>query len=200
VGSRAILLAASPFAPGIAGFDELSKASRVTGVGGAEVGFLGTEQREPVPLDRLPSHATRAVLAAEDRRFYDHSGVDPAAVFGALRDNVLRQESRGGSTITQQLAKLNYTGSQRTYLRKLKEVMYASKLEDRYSKDQLLERYMNQVYFGEGAYGSGWRHRRSSGCRRILARVEGVGRPDLARQHGRLSRRELLRRHPEERL
>jgi len=155
VGSRAILLAASPFAPGIAGFDELSKASRVTGVGGAEVGFLGTEQREPVPLDRLPSHVTRAVLAAEDRRFYDHSGVDPAAVFGALRDNVLRQESRGGSTITQQLAKLNYTGSQRTYLRKLKEVMYASKLEDRYSKDQLLERYMNQVYFGEGAYGIG---------------------------------------------
>ena len=148
-------MAASPLAPGIAGFDDLAKASRVTGVDGAEVGFLGTELREPVPLDRLPPHVSQAVLAAEDSRFYDHSGVDPAAVFAALRDNVLRRTSRGGSTITQQLAKLNYTGSQRTYLRKLKEVMYASKLEDKYSKDELLERYLNQVYFGEGAYGIG---------------------------------------------
>ena len=155
IGSRAILLVASPLAPGIAGFDELSKASRVTGVDGAEVGFLGTEQREPVPLDRLPEHVRQAVLAAEDARFYEHSGVDPAAVFAAVRDNVLRRDSRGGSTITQQLAKLNYTGSQRTYLRKIKEVLYASELEDRYSKDELLERYLNQVYFGEGAYGIG---------------------------------------------
>jgi len=155
VGSRVILFVASPLAPGTAGFDDLEKASRVTGADGAEVGFLGTEQREPVPLSQVPTHVTRAVLAAEDARFYDHSGVDPAAVFAALRDNLLRKDNRGGSTITQQLAKLNYTGSQRTYLRKLKEVMYASELEDRYSKDELLERYLNQVYFGEGAYGIG---------------------------------------------
>ncbi|MDP8936345.1 MAG: penicillin-binding protein [Actinomycetota bacterium] len=154
-GSRLILFVASPLAPGVTGFDDLEKASRVTGVGGAEVGFLGTEQREPVPLTQVPPHVTRAVLAAEDNRFYDHSGVDPAAVFGALRDNLLRKDSRGGSTITQQLAKLNYTGSQRTYLRKLREVLYAAELEDRYSKDELLERYLNQVYFGEGAYGIG---------------------------------------------
>jgi penicillin-binding protein 1A len=152
-GSRVVLFVASPLAPGIAGFDDLDKASRVTGVGGDEVGFLGTEQREPVPLAQLPPHVSRAVLAAEDSRFYDHSGIDPAAVFGALRDNLLRNDSRGGSTITQQLAKLNYTGSERTFLRKFREVLYASELEDRYSKDELLERYLNQVYFGEGAYG-----------------------------------------------
>ncbi len=155
VGSRIILFVASPLAPGIAGFDDLEKASRVTGVDGAEVGFLGLEQREPVPLAQLPPHVTRAVLAAEDARFYDHSGVDPAAVFAAVRDNLFRRDARGGSTITQQLAKLNYTGSQRTFLRKLKEVLYASELEDRYSKDELLERYVNQVYFGDGAYGIG---------------------------------------------
>ncbi|MDQ4071231.1 MAG: penicillin-binding protein, partial [Actinomycetota bacterium] len=155
VGSRIILFVASPLAPGIAGFDDLEKASRVTGVDGAEVGFLGLEQREPVPLAQLPPHDTQAVLAAEDARFYDHSGVDPAAVFAAVRDNLFRRDARGGSTITQQLAKLNYTGSQRTFLRKLKEVLYASELEDRYSKDELLERYVNQVYFGDGAYGIG---------------------------------------------
>ncbi len=154
-GSRLILFVASPLSPGIAGFDDLEKASRVTGVDGAEVGFRGTEQREPVPLAQVPSHVTHAVLAAEDFRFYDHSGVDPAAVFAAVRDNLVRNDSRGGSTITQQLAKLNYTGSQRTFLRKLKEVMYAVELEDRYSKDELLERYLNQVYFGDGAYGIG---------------------------------------------
>ncbi len=67
--------------------------------------------------------------------------------------NSARGQSQGGSTITQQLAKLNYVGSNRTFLRKFKEVLYASKLESKYSKDQLLERYINQVYFGEGAYG-----------------------------------------------
>jgi len=152
VASRAILIAASPFAPNIAGFENLPDASKVVAGDGSPVGLLGTEQRDPVRLDQLPPHVTRAVLAAEDADFYSHSGVDPEAVFRAILSNV-RGGAQGGSTITQQLAKLNYVGSSHTVFRKFKEVLYASKLESKYSKNQLLERYLNQVYFGDGAYG-----------------------------------------------
>ncbi len=152
VASRAILVVASPFAPDIKGFEDLPDASRVVARDGADVGLLGTERRDPLRLDQLPPHVIRAVLAAEDADFYSHSGVDPSAVFRAMV-NSARGQSQGGSTITQQLAKLNYVGSNRTFARKFREVLYASKLEGKYSKDELLERYVNQVYFGEGAYG-----------------------------------------------
>ena len=152
VTSRVILVVASPLAPDIKGFEDLPDASKIIARDGAEVGLLGTEQRDPVRLNQLPPHVTKAVLAAEDADFYSHSGVDPSAVFRAMV-NSARGQSQGGSTITQQLAKLNYVGSNRTFARKLREVLYASKLEGKYTKDQLLERYVNQVYFGEGAYG-----------------------------------------------
>jgi penicillin-binding protein 1A len=154
VASRVILVAASPFAPNIKGFDELPDASRVVAKDGTQVGLLGTEQRDPVRLSQLPPQVTHAVLAAEDADFYSHSGVDPSAVFRAMV-NTAKGQSQGGSTITQQLAKTNYVGSSHSLFRKFKEVLYASKLEDKYSKDQLLERYLNQVYFGGGAYGIG---------------------------------------------
>lgn len=152
VGSRVILFVASPFAPSTSNFDDLPEASRVVAADGTEIGMLGTELRTPVVLADLPPHVPEAVLAAEDANFYDHSGVDPTAVFRAMF-NTVAGRPQGGSTITQQLAKLNYTGSQRTLLRKFKEVLYASRLEQKYDKDELLERYLNQVYFGEGAYG-----------------------------------------------
>jgi penicillin-binding protein 1A len=153
VASRAILVVASPFAPNISGFDALPDASKVVARDGTEVGLLGTEQRDPVRLDQLPAQVPHAVLAAEDADFYSHSGVDPSAVFRAVVNNARGGGSQGGSTITQQLAKLNYVGSSHSVFRKFKEVLYASKLEDKYSKNQLLERYLNQVYFGNGAYG-----------------------------------------------
>jgi membrane peptidoglycan carboxypeptidase len=152
VASKVILFVASPLAPSTGGFDDLPGASRVLAADGSEVGLLGIEQREPVRLSTLPPHVVRAVLAAEDANFYEHSGVDPAAVLRAAL-NTAKGDTQGGSTITQQLAKLNYTGSERTVLRKLKEVLYASRLERKYSKDELLERYLNQVYFGDNAYG-----------------------------------------------
>ncbi|HUQ63654.1 MAG TPA: transglycosylase domain-containing protein [Acidimicrobiales bacterium] len=155
VTSKIILTVATPLAPGTKGFDELSKASRVMAADGTEIGQLGGEQREPLKLDQLPPHVAKAVLAAEDAGFYDHSGVDPSAVFRAMFNMAKGGGVSGGSTITQQLAKLNYTGSQRTILRKFKEVLYASQLERKYSKDELLERYLNQVYLGYGAYGFG---------------------------------------------
>ncbi len=153
VTSKALLFAFSPIAPGIGNFDDLFQGSKVLAADGSVLAVLdGAQRREPVALDTLPEHVPRAVLAAEDANFYDHGGVDPSAVFRAFLRNA--QGSRqGGSTITQQLAKLNYTKSERTVLRKLREVQYAVRLEKKYSKDELLERYLNQVYFGEGAYG-----------------------------------------------
>ncbi|HEX8770599.1 MAG TPA: transglycosylase domain-containing protein, partial [Acidimicrobiales bacterium] len=115
----------------------------------------GSQDRDPIKLHELPDHVRNAVLAAEDADFYSHSGVDPEGVFRALLRNSTGGRQQGGSTITQQLAKLNYTGSQRTVLRKFKEVLYASELERKYSKHELLERYLNQVYLGHGAYGFG---------------------------------------------
>jgi penicillin-binding protein 1A len=82
-------------------------------------------------------------------------GFDPEAVLRALVNNIRGAPLQGGSTITQQLTKLNYTDGQRTIMRKFREVLYASRLEQRYSKDELLERYINQVYFGDNAYGLG---------------------------------------------
>ena len=151
--SRAVLVAVSPFAPSISGFDDLPQASTVVAADGSVVGRLGKEERQPVDLHRLPPHVVHAVLAAEDARFDEHGGVDVTALMRAAWNDVRSGQVQGGSTITQQLAKLNYTGSQRTVFRKLREVLYAAKLEQRYSKNELLQRYINQVYFGDGNYG-----------------------------------------------
>ncbi|MDP9387019.1 MAG: transglycosylase domain-containing protein, partial [Actinomycetota bacterium] len=152
-GSKAVLAAFAPLAPGIENFEGLSQGSRVLAADGTLLADLdGAQRRDPVRIAALPPHVTKAVLAAEDANFYDHGGVDPSAVFRAFL-RTAQGSRQGGSTITQQLAKLNYTKSERTLLRKLREVQYAVRLEKKYSKDELLERYLNQVYFGDGAYG-----------------------------------------------
>jgi len=151
--SKAILFIASPLAPDIDDFKRLPETTKVVAADGAVLAELDKAQRRvPVKLGDLPDHVTRAVLAAEDEDFYEHSGIDPDAVFRAFV-RTATGNAQGGSTITQQLAKINYTAGERTVFRKLKEVLYASKLEERYSKDTLLQRYLNQVYFGEQAYG-----------------------------------------------
>lgn len=150
---RVVLTVMSPFAPSISGFQDLPQASKVLAADGTEVGRLGGEERHPVELSRLPAHVVQSVLAAEDANFAEHGGVDLTALARAAWNDVRGRKLQGGSTITQQLAKLNYTGSERTIFRKLREVLYASKLEQKYSKRELLERYLNQVYFGEGNYG-----------------------------------------------
>ena len=154
-GSRVVLFVASPLAPGIGGFDDLPATSKILAADGSVLVELDTPtggRRQPVDLQRLPDHVWQAVLAAEDENFYEHSGVDPGAVFRAMVRSA-QGRAQGGSTITQQLAKINYTRSERTVFRKLREVLYASKLEDKYTKDELLERYLNQVYLGDRAYG-----------------------------------------------
>lgn len=146
-------LASEPLAPAIDEFDTLSATTRVVARDGAVLHELNDGQhREPVPLDELPRHVGHAILAAEDAQFFDHAGFDLLAVARAgLR--TLQGDMQGGSTITQQLAKVNFTDSDRTITRKVQELVYAARLEDRFSKEELLERYVNQVYFGDGAYG-----------------------------------------------
>ena len=153
VVSKAVLVALSPFAPDIGGFHDLPAPSRIVAADGTPLASLGGAARRTVRLEHLPKDVSHAMLAAEDADFYHHSGVDPAGVFRALVNNAKGNHLQGGSTITQQLAKLNYTGGRRTAFRKLRELLYAVRLEQRYSKDELLERYLNQVYFGDNAYG-----------------------------------------------
>jgi penicillin-binding protein 1A len=152
--SRAILWAASPVTPFVPDFRRLPDTTRVLAADGSELADLSGEdgRRQVVGLDAVPEHVRRAVLAAEDADFYRHSGVNPLSLVRAAVSTAFGH-TEGGSTITQQLAKLNYTGSSRSLFRKVREVFYASALEERYSKDELLTRYLNQVYFGEGAYG-----------------------------------------------
>ena len=152
--SRLILWAAAPITPFIPDFHRLPDTTRVLAADGSVLADLSGEDgnRQAVTLDTLPDHVKRAVLAAEDADFYHHSGINPLAITRAVASTALGH-AQGGSTITQQLAKLNYTGSSHSLFRKVREVFYASALEERYSKDELLTRYINQVYFGEGAYG-----------------------------------------------
>jgi penicillin-binding protein 1A len=107
-----------------------------------------------VTLKELPPHLPKAFLAIEDRRFYDHWGVDPVGILRAVMRNIThRGVAQGGSTLTQQLAKNLFLTQERTASRKIQEAILAFWLERKYSKDQILELYLNRVYFGAGAYG-----------------------------------------------
>ncbi|HEX2064203.1 MAG TPA: transglycosylase domain-containing protein, partial [Acidimicrobiales bacterium] len=115
----------------------------------------GAEYRVPVPLEQMSPALRDAVVAAEDRRFWDHSGIDLRAIGRALlRNAAAAGVEEGGSTITQQYVKNVHLGDGQTLRRKLREVAIARELEKRYSKEQILERYLNAVYFGNGAYGA----------------------------------------------
>jgi penicillin-binding protein 1A len=115
---------------------------------------LHVERRFFVPLAQIPQSLRDAVIATEDRRFYSHWGVDPIGIARAVVQNYRRGRIvEGGSTITQQLAKVLFLTPDKSLGRKLREAVLAFELERRYSKDRILEMYLNQVYFGQGAYG-----------------------------------------------
>jgi penicillin-binding protein 1A len=118
--------------------------------------FSAEEDRINVTLDDVPEVLTAAVLATEDRDFYEHGGVDPVGISRALYNDVRgRGVRQGGSTITQQYVKNVYLTSERSIVRKVKEAVLAVKLERELEKDEILERYLNTIYFGRGAYGVG---------------------------------------------
>ncbi|MGH7303750.1 MAG: penicillin-binding protein 1A [Candidatus Rokuibacteriota bacterium] len=115
---------------------------------------LHVERRILVPLAQIPQTLRDAILATEDRRFYSHWGIDPIGVARAVVQNYRRGRIvEGGSTITQQLTKVLFLTPDKSLERKLKEAILALELERRYSKDRILEMYLNQVYFGHGSYG-----------------------------------------------
>jgi penicillin-binding protein 1A len=112
------------------------------------------ERRIFLPLSQIPKPLRDAVIATEDARFYSHHGVDPTGIARAIYQNFRRGRIvEGGSTITQQLAKVLFLTPDKSLERKLKEAVLALELERRYSKDRILELYLNQIYFGQGAFG-----------------------------------------------
>jgi len=121
---------------------------------GRFVGRILPTQRYWVSIDRIPPFMKKALVAIEDARFYDHSGIDVRGIARALvKDVVKGRLAEGGSTITQQLIKNKYLTGEKTIDRKVKEGLLAMEYERKYSKDQILEMYFNQIYFGNGAWG-----------------------------------------------
>jgi penicillin-binding protein 1A len=132
---------------------DLSQVSRIYTLNDVLLAELHDgKNSEPVRYDELPDIVIKAVLAAEDAEFFEHEGVDFAAIGGAAIDN-LRGVTRGGSTITQQVVKQNFVGDELTLQRKIQEAMVAVELERRYTKEQILEFYVNSVYYGWSAFG-----------------------------------------------
>lgn len=115
----------------------------------------GDEDRRVIPLNQVATQMQQAMLAAEDHHFYEHKGINPMSIIRATMANMAAGHVvEGGSTITQQLVKnLFFTEGMRTYDRKIKEAYLANALENKYSKERILEMYLNQVYFGSNAYG-----------------------------------------------
>jgi penicillin-binding protein 1A len=121
---------------------------------GTELAQRGSFYGDAVLIDALPAHVPNAIIAIEDRRFYSHYGVDPWGLGRAMFNNIIRgRMSQGGSTLTQQLAKNLFLSPERTVSRKLQEMVLAFWLEHEFSKDEILQLYMNRVYFGGGANG-----------------------------------------------
>jgi len=148
----------SSAAKGTAGDVELRDLSLRSYVYASDGTLMATlqeeENRAPVPLADLPDHVVDAVLAVEDSNFWEHKGVNVRATMRALLSNVESGETtQGGSTITQQLVKQGVLSSEQTFDRKTREVFLAVRLEEQMPKEEILERYLNTIYFGNHAYG-----------------------------------------------
>ena len=126
---------------------------RIYSVEGDLLGEFGEERRKLTPISEIPKIMSNAVLAIEDARFYQHGGVDYLGVLRAGLANVGKAKSQGASTITMQVARNVYLSSEKTFTRKIYEILLTFKLEHSLSKDQILEIYMNQIFLGNRAYG-----------------------------------------------
>ena len=134
--------------------NELSQPTVLYDVNGKKASMISGSKHEGVAIRQVPKSMKNAVVAIEDRRFYEHGGIDYKGIFRAFFKNAVAGEVvEGGSTITQQLAKNTLLTSKRTYKRKLEEFFLAKKIEGKYSKDEILQMYFNQIYFGKGAWG-----------------------------------------------
>ncbi len=146
----------SPQLPSIEGLSDvrLQVPLRIYSSDGSLLGEFGEKRRSPKTLDEIPEKLQQAFLAAEDDRFFEHPGVDYQGILRAAVNLVLTGErGQGGSTITMQLARNFYLSSEKTYVRKLREIFLALKIERELSKERILELYLNKIYLGKRAYG-----------------------------------------------
>ena len=146
---------AYPNVPEIDGLTDYSPKLplRIYAADGVLLGEFGEERRNFTPIDQIPKVLKDAVLAAEDARFYEHGGVDYKGIVRAALANLRDARSQGASTITMQVAKNFYLPTEKTYTRKIYELLLTWKIEKLLSKDQILELYMNQIYLGQRAFG-----------------------------------------------
>lgn len=133
---------------------EPSSVTRILADDGRPVRSFFVERRIPIPLQEIPDKLIKAVISVEDTRFYSHFGLDVKGILRALwRDITSMRVVEGGSTLTQQLSKVLFLTPEKTFIRKIKEAVLAINIERRYSKNEILSMYLNQIYLGEGAYG-----------------------------------------------
>jgi penicillin-binding protein 1A len=143
-----------PTLPDLATYHETAKTTtKIRAWDGTMLGELASERREILPFEKFPPQLINAFVAAEDRRFYEHTGLDLRGIARAIGANVRAQGvAQGGSTITQQVAK-SFLGSERTVQRKIREAILARRIEARFSKRDILTLYLNQIFLGHGSYG-----------------------------------------------
>ncbi len=134
---------------------EMDQSTIIYDSSGEEITTVySTENRINVSLDTIPKDIVKAFLAVEDARFYEHNGVDVIRIFGSFINDIKSMSLKeGASTMSQQLIKNTVLSTEKTFDRKLQEAFMAIELESAYSKDEILELYLNNVYFGGGAYG-----------------------------------------------
>src|SRR5215469_13557833 len=135
--------------------EQMESASVILDRNGKIFGQIYVENRETVPYEKLPPDLINAVVAVEDAKFYEHHGYDLLGIIRAALKNVTAGHVRqGGSTITQQLARNSFSLKERTYRRKLLEILLANRIEDHFGKQKIMELYLNRIYFGGGLYGA----------------------------------------------
>lgn len=156
IGAGAVMfLSATSALPEIFKVDDYKPllVTEVYAKGGERMGEFMRENRTLVPIDKIPKKLIEAFLATEDRKFYEHKGINYLAIARALFEGFRGERIRGASTITQQLAKQLFLTPERTLTRKLREAVLAKQLEEHLGKDEILYLYLNQIYFGSGAHG-----------------------------------------------
>jgi penicillin-binding protein 1A len=149
------LLTSMPDAQAIRRIGEMDQATAVFDHDDTLAFTIFKEQRIEVPLAEVSPNLIRAIVAIEDQRFYEHHGFDLIRIVSAALSNIRRAErAQGGSTITQQLARQSFLTMEKTYRRKVQELVLAARIERLYTKPRILELYLNKVYFGDGLYGA----------------------------------------------
>ncbi|MCX7276763.1 MAG: PBP1A family penicillin-binding protein [Burkholderiales bacterium] len=158
IGTLVLAIAAVWYYPGLPPLDKVTsyqpqQAMQVYTSDNVEIAQFGSERRDFLPIAQIPKLMQDALLAVEDARFREHSGIDPIGILRAVVSNLTGGRRQGASTITQQVARNFFLSNRKTAERKLKEAMLAIKIEHSLSKDEILELYMNQIYLGHRAYG-----------------------------------------------